>query len=166
VNEITYSVSMVSKAIGKHPNTVRLWTGRYADHLSEQANVADGKERKYTTDDVAVLATVAQLSAQGQKHDDIMLQIAAGDRITPESMPEPQKSAPEAETSALATVDLLDRFIVRYEEKIDELQGKLDTESEARRQAEVDRARLIGQLNAVYRRHWWQVWKPERPPED
>ena len=158
----TYSVKQVSKAIGKHPNTVRSWTDRYADHLSPLANPAEGEERRYADEDVEVLAAVAYFADQGDKHADIMTRIAAGDRAPTVERPEVE-DRPGPETNALATTDLLERFIVRYEERIDDLEEKLDESEAARLKAEI---RAAAAEALVYRRHPWQFWKPKRPEGD
>jgi hypothetical protein len=55
---------------------------------------------------------------------------------------------------------------VRYEARIDKLEAKLKESDDARRLAEVDVARLAGHLDAIYRQHWYQIWRPERPQDD
>jgi DNA-binding transcriptional MerR regulator len=156
---MTYSVKQVSKAIGKHPNTVRGWTDRYADHLSDHASPAEGQERRYTDEDVEVLAAVAYFTDQGHKHADIMARITAGDRALTVERPE-AGDRPIEEARELATTDLLERFIVRYEERIDALEKQLDDERQARLEAEKQAANLSGRLEAMEnRRPWWRFWK-------
>ena len=56
-------------------------------------------------------------------------------------------------------MDLLDRFIVRYEARIDDLEDKLSDEQEARRIAEVDAAQLRGRLEELEKPPAWQFWR-------
>jgi DNA-binding transcriptional MerR regulator len=161
---VTYSVTLIARTIGKNPQTVRGWTKRYSKYLSKSATVDAGQERRYTEDDVALLQTVAYLVNQGQKHKDIPPLLDSGFKI-PDETDKPE-SAPDTETTAIAPVDILERFVVRYEARIDELEAKLTVSDDARRLAEVDAARLVGQLDSVYRRHWWQIWRPERPQDE
>jgi len=174
---VTFSVTHVAKAIDKTPQTVRDWTARYSGYLSEYSQVETGEERRYTQEDMAILKTVARLSNAGQKHKAIIPMIAGGSILIgpdePKSKPDEPKTAPEAKTSALAPADILERFVVRYEARIDDLEIKLEESAEAvrraedaRRQAEVKAARLTGQLDTLYRQRWYQFWKPRRPDTD
>ena len=160
-DDVTFSVTLVARNIGKTPQTVRAWTKRYSKYLSTSATVDAGQERRYTEDDAALLATVAHLIQQGQEHKDIPPVLDSGFR-PPDEPPAPQP-APDAETTALATIDLLERFVMRYEGIIDGLEVKLTAAEGARRLAEVDAARLTGQLESIYRNHWYQIWRPDRP---
>lgn len=54
--------SQAAKLLGVHVNTVRLWTGEYADVLSESAR---RRPRLLTVHDVAVLQLVHSLRAEG-----------------------------------------------------------------------------------------------------
>ena len=157
--DLTYSVSQVARTIKKTPQTVRTWTGRYSDYLSESANPASGDPRRYTAADIETLATVANLTNQGLSHDDTLAQIATGARMALESPPDAPISAPGTISGPPAMADMLDRFIVRYEARIDDLEGKLTQEQEARRIAEVEAAQLRGRLEELERPPRWQFWR-------
>ena len=159
----TYSVSQVARTIKKSPQTIRAWTDRYRVYLSASATPDSGDERKYTDADLLVLATVAHLAGQGQRHDAIAPMIAAGERIEPSGMPERADNMQKTDKSALIANDLLNRIIVRYEARIDELEDKLWEAEAARRNAEIGAARMAGRFETMHRRHWWQVWRPEKP---
>jgi len=174
VDAVTYSVTHAAKEIGKTTQTVRDWTGRYSEYLSEYARVDAGQERRYTVDDIEILKTVDRLSKQGQKHQNIIPMIANGFRAgADEPKTDKPKTEPKPETSALAPADILERFVVRYEARIDDLETKLSESAaavreaeSARREAEVKAARLTGQLDTLYRQRWYQFWKPRRPETD
>jgi len=159
----TYSVGQVSTSVGISKQSVRAWTVRYADQLSDTASPAEGIERRYVPADIEILATVKHFRARGMTLADIGPMIARGDRLDPSEAPEPPpdtpKQAPEGEPSALAATDLLDRFIVRYEARIDDLEDKLSGEQDARRVAEVDAAQLRGRLEELEKPPAWQFWR-------
>jgi DNA-binding transcriptional MerR regulator len=149
-DEITYSVTHVSKAIGKTPQTVRDWSGRYSGHLSESAKAPKGQERRFTDADVTLLQTVARLSDQGQKHKNILPMIASGYEIPPET----DETPPEGETTALAKQNEFTR-----------LMDAIEAEVKARVDAEKRAAAAEARLDMIWRRHWWQLWRPERPQD-
>jgi len=163
--DITYSVSQVARRIKKSPQTVRAWTNRYSAYLSASAAPDLGDERKYAEADVLVLLTVAQLAAQGQRHEAIVSMIAAGERIEISDELEIRDMGVRSDTPSIAAADLLDRLILRYEARIDVLESKLEESEASRRYAEVGAGRLTGRLEQLYRRHWWQLWRPEKPGE-
>jgi DNA-binding transcriptional MerR regulator len=149
-DDVTYSVTHVSQAIGKTPQTVRDWAGRYKDHLSANARVPKGQERRFTDADVTLLQTVARLSDQGQKHKNIMPMIAGGYEIPPEA---PETPA-EDETTALAKQDEVSRIMDALEA---EVQSRVDAEKRA--------AAAEAMLAMVFRQSWYQFWKPKRPKD-
>jgi DNA-binding transcriptional MerR regulator len=159
----TYSVGQVAASVAISKQSVRAWTDRFADHLSDTATPAEGIERRYTSGDIEILATVKNFRGRGVSLTDIGPRIARGDRLDPSEAPEPppetQKQAPETESKAVATTDLLDRFIVRYEARIDDLEGKLTDEQDARRLAEVEAAQLRGRLEELEKPPAWQFWR-------
>jgi hypothetical protein len=76
--------------------------------------------------------------------------------------PPPQSRGSEAATLAL---ELVQGQVTSLTNERDYLRDELDKERQARLTAEVDAARLTGQLDAVYHRRWWQLWRPERPED-
>ena len=110
------------------------------------------------------MVTIKTLKSQRRPAEVIIGALLEGERYEPgEQPPEAAPSTKKAETTELATIDMLERFVVRYESQIDNLEGRLEAERVARVGAEIDAARAAGQLEAIYRRHWWQVWRPEKP---
>jgi DNA-binding transcriptional MerR regulator len=78
-----YRTGDVSKMLGIHDNTVRTYADRYSDRLSKHATAA---KRKYTHDDVLVLATVAELRDTGISFEAIQGILDNGQLV--ESVPE------------------------------------------------------------------------------
>ena len=89
--------------------------------------------------------------------------IAAGERIEISDELQIRDMQVRSDTPSIAAADLLDRLILRYEAIIDVLESKLEESEASRHSAEVEAARLAGWLESVYRRHWWQVWRLEKP---
>jgi DNA-binding transcriptional MerR regulator len=153
MTDVTYSVSHVARTIDRSPQTVRGWTGRYRKYLSESAQVDAGQERRYTDDDVALLQSVDHLSKQGQKHANIMPMLAGGFKIDPETIETP----PDETTTNLAKQNEVARFT--------RLMDTIEVEVKARVDAEKRAAAAEARLAMIWRRHWWQLWRPERPQD-
>lgn len=74
-----------------------------------------------------------------------------------EPAPQPQETKKRAEGQELATTDLLERFVVQYETKIDSLECQLEAERLSRLEAKVEAARLAGMLEEIENcRPWWK----------
>lgn len=58
----TYIPSDVAKMLDVHPNTVRQWAKEFAPFLSAGANPPRGVHRAYTSDDIAVIRHIADMS--------------------------------------------------------------------------------------------------------
>ena len=176
----TYTVGQAADLVGASKNTIRLYGRDFEQFLSDGATPESGMQRSFTDDDIKVMITIKTLRAQRIPKEGLVKALLDGERYEPDETPlevdEAASGTPEAkglkESRALATTELLERFVVRYEARIDGLEGQLEaaqnqvtTERDARLSAEVDAARAAGQLEAIYRRHWWQVWRPEKPEE-
>ena len=158
---IMYTVKQTATELDVSTSTVRTWSREFADHLSDTANPEYGMARDYTEDDIAVFKTVVVLRSQLKNFKYIRQALAAGERYEPQEAPEPTQEAPEAtqkqsesESQALATIDMLERFVIRYEKRIDTLESQLEEEREARLKAETEAARLAGKLERRWRWPW------------
>ena len=165
--EEIYTVSQAAKLLGVAPNTIRSYSKEFADHLSESATPLPGNERRYAHADMLVFSTVRVLRSRRTDQLSIEDTLAKGERIelvpeTPETPPEQRIEPIGTDTMALAEKDILERFVMPLLENI---QQQLVEERAARVEAEVEAARAAGQLEAIYRRHWWQMWRPEKPEE-
>jgi len=163
--EELYTVSQVARLIGIAPNTVRVYSRDYPDHLSDHATPGRGMERKFTEADIATLQTIRILRQQKKDYDTIDTLLSDGQRLEPA---EPTETPPEAietpkidDTSALAPVDLLNRFIVRYEEQIDDLTDQLAQSQETIGELKERAAKAEGRLEELDRRPWWKFWGRE-----
>ena len=150
----SYSVKQTAEIAGIAASTLRAWSKQLAPVLSESATPGPGIERRFNNDDVTIVHTAAVMRQNKQSWPVVLEAIESGDRIMPpDGAPAPGDDKDTASPrSELAAVDLLDRFIVRYESQIDELQTDLANERGARRLAEVEAAELRGRLD---RRGFW-----------
>ena len=94
----TYIPSDVAKMLDVHPNTIRQWAKEFAPFLSAGANPPRGVHRAYTSDDIAVIRHIADMSrAQNMPWPAIaaaLAQMPAEDLRAP--IVEAQQNAPEA----------------------------------------------------------------------
>jgi len=166
-----YKVKKASTIAGISPSAVRQWGKELESVLDDPANPKEpGAVRRYSEEDVIKLHTAKILRAEGQGWNEVIEAIESGDRLLPE--PEIEPESPAKKDSALIAADDWDRMtkpfrdhVATLEAQLDISQAKLDDERQARLSAEVEAARAAGQLEAIYRRHWWQVWRPERPED-
>jgi len=164
-----YTTKKAAQLAGIGRSTVPHYAREWADYLGEAAQV-QGKTRYFSDDDIAVFRTVKVLRDQNTPTEEIRAFLDDGNRAEPlESPPEPPETPPDNETDetrALAPIELFERILEPFQDRIDTLENDVKAERAARVNAEKRAERLAGRLDAIYRRHPWQFWKPERPPED
>lgn len=165
-----YKVKKVSSIAGISPTAVREWGKELESVLDRPANPGQGVIRRYSEDDVVKLHTAKVLRAEGQGWNEVIEAIESGERILPEPGTEPE--SPPKKDTALIAADDWDRMtkpfrdhVATLEAQLERSQEQLEEERYQRVKSETDAARLSGQLESVYRRHWYQLWKPDRPEE-
>ena len=138
----TYTPSDVAKMLDVHPNTVRQWAKEFAPWLSAGANPPRGVHRAYTSDDIAVIRHIADMSrAQNMPWPAIaaaLAQMPAADLRAP--IVETQQNAPEATgrtESALSVSHSLDALPAAIVERLSPLLS-----------AEFERGRELGRAEA------------------
>lgn len=158
---MSFSVTQAAKAVNVSVSTIRHWGNLFTDHLSDLAKPAAGERRQYNEEDLAILQTVKVMRDQRYPFPEIEKVITKGDRFElvqsdSKSAPKSPKTAPDTPeqvetevTHALARVDLLERFVSRYENKIDTLENQLIEEREARLKAETEAANLAGKIEVI-----------------
>lgn len=125
--------------------TVRLYAGRYREHLSPSATPPAGEQRLFTESDVRLLRFIYGRTSTGEQHSQVEERLAAGELEAFEWQPageeephrftveieedEPQTAlVPVAQLKAVAA--LLEDARLREEEALsraEELQSRLDT---------------------------------------
>jgi DNA-binding transcriptional MerR regulator len=103
--------SQIATTLQVSPATVRRWSVRFARHLTPHLQ---GKKRTYTTDDLATLAKVRDLSALGTPLDQIDQSLSVTD---------------PAGSSALITIADFARSLQFARDTIAHLQGQLDEQT-------------------------------------
>jgi DNA-binding transcriptional MerR regulator len=73
------------------PQTIRNWTKEFARYLSPTATPGEGNARRFSVEDMHVLALIAQLSSEGKSFADIHASLGSGQRgsipnVTPTEM--------------------------------------------------------------------------------
>ena len=154
-----YTTKKAAQLAGIGRSTIPHYAKEWADYLGEAARV-ENTTRYFTDADIAVFRSVKVLRDQHMATEDIIAYLDDGGRAeAPESPPDAPKSAPGTISGPPALADMLDRFIVLYEARIDDLEGKLDESEAARRLAEVEAAQLRGRLEELERPPRWQFWR-------
>lgn len=77
---MNYTTSALAKSFKVSRETIRQWSIHFERHLSEGATVEDGKHRRYSDDDLEVLALVAEMRDNNAQWDEIHIALDAGQR--------------------------------------------------------------------------------------
>jgi DNA-binding transcriptional MerR regulator len=182
-------VSQVSKQIDASPTWIRDNTAEFAAFLSPTAAPPKGTVRRYDDHDVAILATVKRLKAEGEDSKAIEAALDAGDIDRP---PMAVEMAQESQKADVAIVAQAQAEIAQYKGELtatkaerDRLVADLTAERQARIAAEREAAGLAAKLEqyeqqavisvvhsvetqkgremaseqAKSARPWWQFWK-------
>jgi DNA-binding transcriptional MerR regulator len=92
--QIVYRPSEAASRLGIPPSTLRLYAARFADLLSSaagggaQRDTAEGRHRRYTPEDLAVLAEIRRLLAAGLSSELVRLQLGGGQQQARLSFPD------------------------------------------------------------------------------
>ncbi|MEO8613067.1 MAG: MerR family transcriptional regulator [Chloroflexota bacterium] len=139
------------------PQTIRNWTKEFAGYLSPSATPGSGSTRRFSGEDMEILALIAELSSQGIGFEEIHASLASGQRgklpnISPEDIDvlvagemERQLSTQLHETTELAQ---------RLQGELDELKLQVQPlrEENIRLKAQIeDRESRLDQLNQQLR---------------
>jgi len=106
-----YTTKQASDISGASRQVIRVYTTRYARYLSTEATPQPGMDRRFTTDDLKLLAFIYQRTSAGEPHERVLERLQAGELEQfvwqpPEPEPEPQ-SAAESASSALVPLERL-----------------------------------------------------------
>ena len=71
MNAKLLSPSQAAQLLGIGGSTLRLWSGQFANHLSEAAQGGSGRRRHYTPDDIATLTRARDLLRSGATVADV-----------------------------------------------------------------------------------------------
>lgn len=136
----------IAKRINVHENTVRHWADEYRAHMSAGAV---STKRKFTDDDLRVLATVADLRDKGIAPGDIAAALADGKRVSelpPLPSPAEEAAKDEIKLVPLANVERALNEVVRLEAELARVIHERDLALEKR---ETDTTALNTKINAL-----------------
>lgn len=171
------TVSKLATQFGTSKNTIRVWTAEFSEYLSPTAQPPKGQPRRYTDDDLRVLALVAYMRSDAVPYDDIRSALASGQRAEPfdqgetddETGSDSAQNQRESDEQPQMAIDLFRDMLGSYTDRINTLEAKLDTERDARLSAEKRAAAaeaalavLEAQAQATAAgqgRRWWEFWK-------
>lgn len=137
--ERTFTPADIAKELGVTTNSIRNWTRRYAEYLSDSAYPKPGAQRALTQRDRIVLAYINGLLKDGHRHEYIATRLAetsfSDDEATPADLlanvterrltitDEPQTAMATADASAyLALIQRQDERSQSQDERIRQLE--------------------------------------------
>jgi len=117
-----YRPGEVASQLGIAGSTLRLWSVRFAEELSEQASKASAEssgqwaQRRYTEEDLELLSKVKSLLAQGLTYQEVKRQLRASSR--------PPTTAPPRRPDAARPDPLPDGLEIRMAALQEEIRAK------------------------------------------
>ncbi len=75
-----YTSRQVEQIFDLSHETVRTWAEEFAEYLSTDANPGKGRPRRFSTEDMEVLALVAAMRTTGSRFEDIHASLKSGSR--------------------------------------------------------------------------------------
>lgn len=139
-----YTPKRAADLLGVSPSALRLYTDRYAVHLSTEAT---STPRKFTRDDLKVFAFVAHSTGLGRTHDEIL---ATWDEEFPRFVWEVPAPATD-ESTALISIAELGYMRAQLEEAQRNAQAAWEREHAARQEARQEAEQLREEINRLHR---------------
>jgi len=151
-----YTTKQAGDLLGVTPSTVRNYTAALGAFLSPSAN---GRPRRFTEQDIAVLTRARAGLAEGRTFDQVATDLASVDlgTLTPPTPAEPERQ-PEPQITALALIDQWELMVRPYQEQAEQLRQERDAAQARVAELERELGRAEGEL-AQRRRSWWsRLW--------
>jgi len=98
---IMLKTSQVAKLFSKSPMTIGRWVDAFGVYLSHTAKSTDSTERRFSDDDLRVLALVWMMREQGNEFELITAALATGERADAPQIPASITPAPTGSQLAL-----------------------------------------------------------------
>lgn len=134
---MSYTVKELSEYFDVSKTTVRsVWTGEFAEWLSEGARPPKGKERNYSEEDFLVLQTISVGRAQGLEYSEIKELLNSGQRLESNEPPKPS-NPPHNEDTNMTAISAYVSTLELYETRLERTAVELREEREARLAAEI-----------------------------
>ena len=126
----------ISDSLGVTSQTIRSWSDRFANFLSEGATPPKGETRNFVDDDVAVFTTVAALQARGMNFDQIEAELRKDFRVDNPTLEADQQLATPAGRATM--IERVNKLVADNE--------SLTKERDELRQQVADLNREVGRL--------------------
>lgn len=176
---MAHTTGRAAKLASIAPTTVRVWTAEYAEFFSDQATPPKGKQRAYTSDDIALLLTIAELRNEQMPEEAIHEELRSGRRAAYEELPA-DTAVDQQRQLAVVTQLSYDLAQTRGERDTiaterDRLLTDLDKERDARLAAEIrataaeTEVKLLRERDeeepaaSEQKRSFWSRWRIRRP---
>ena len=145
-----FSTKEIADALGVSGQSIRTYTGEFADYLSDDATPPPGGRRRFTDDDLRTLRAAKSLLDRGLTYDGVRGRLAQGvhtvETEEPEPREEPETAAPLVPMGeAQAWARLADEWRAIADDRRQEIE---DLRLENRRLRE----------EVQQRRPWWKFW--------
>lgn len=119
------------------PQTIRVWAAEFAEFLSVTATPQDGKNRRYTADDLTVFALIAEMKGRAATFEEIHAALKAGQRGDPPDLDEKDLqllNATAGEKKVSLELVAQQRVIVELREQLNQAQADAAKYHEAEKQ--------------------------------
>ena len=159
--ERTFTPADIAKELGVTTNSIRNWTRRYSDFLSDSAAPKPGAQRALTQRDRIVLAYINGLLNDGHRHEYIATRLAetsfSDDEATPADLLASVTKAAQVPATALPAAPAADQVTAiaamladAHVKQLDDIRGRL-SQLEAQQAEQGDsRSRLLVGITAGF----------------
>lgn len=142
-----YQPRHLQQLFNKSPETIRQWSIDYGAYLSIDANPSTG-HRRYTDDDLRVLSYVNYRKSEGATPEQILAELANGQRAEPPQEPSAIVAADERGEMTLLQVQLEQAhgMITHLRSQLDEVRSRADRAEGALRHSDELHAAEVARL--------------------
>lgn len=142
-----YTSNQAAKIYDVSLQTINHWAGQFKEHLSPTANPGGRRKRRFSVEDMKVLALISDMKNEGSTFEDIRATLQTGQRGDAPTVDPDQVQAivvGEAETRLALENDRLQQMLVEAHNKLAMAQDQLKEMDDLRLKA----ARLEAQLDS------------------
>ena len=136
MNDYYYNSRQVAALFGVALETIRNWGSEFQDYLSPLANPGQGRHRKYSAEDLTVLALVRELKEKGLSYADVHTALRNGERGQPPELAPNQVQAivvSERERRMALEVQTLQATVVQLQQRLADAEAAQKEAEELRR---------------------------------
>ena len=136
MNDYYYNSRQVAALFGVALETIRNWGSEFQDYLSPLANPGQGRHRKYSAEDLTVLALVRELKEKGLSYADVHTALRNGERGQPPELAPNQVQAivvSERERRMALEVQTLQATVAQLQQRLADAEAAQKEAEELRR---------------------------------